>query len=164
MASEPSFDIVSQFDFQELRNAVDQVKREIVTRYDFKGTNTEVTLGDNDITVVAPDAMKLKAVQEMLFQKLVNRKLSPKILEIREPEPAAGATMRQVYWLIKVLDSETCKLISKIIKDRFPKVKSGIQGTTVRVSSKDKDTLQTVIAALRAEGSIKIPLQFTNYR
>jgi uncharacterized protein YajQ (UPF0234 family) len=164
MASESSFDIVSQFDFQELRNALDQVKREISTRYDFKDSHAEVTLNEDDITVVAPDTMKLGAVKDMLFQKLVNRKLSPKILDIKEPEPAAGSMLRQVYKLIKVLDQDACKQITKIIKENFPKVKSTIQGTTVRVSSKSKDDLQAVMGKLRQEPSIKIPLEFTNYR
>ena len=164
MASEFSFDVVSQFDLQELRNAVDQVKREVLTRYDFKGSHTEVTLGDDEITVVAADTMKLTAVQDMLFQKLVNRKLSPKILDIKEPEPAAGGTLRQLFKLIKVLDQETCKQISKIIKENFPKVKASIQGTTVRISSKNKDDLQLVMANLRQNEEIKVPLLFTNYR
>ncbi len=164
MASEFSFDVVSQFDAQELRNAVDQVKREILTRYDFKGTNSEVTLGDDDITVLVPDSMKLKAVQDMLFQKMVNRKLSPKILEMKDPEPAAGGTLRQLIKLNKVLDQETCKAISRMIKDNFPKAKASIQGTAVRITSKSKDELQTVIEYLRNVQSIKAPLQFTNYR
>jgi len=164
MASESSFDIVSQFDAQELRNAVDQVKREIATRYDFKGTNAEVNLNDDDITLLVPDTMKLKAVQDMLFQKLINRKLSPKILELKDPEPAAGGTLRQVIKLIKALDQESCKQISKMIKDSFPKAKASIQGTAVRVSSKSKDDLQAVIACLRAAENLKVPLEFTNYR
>ena len=170
MASDASFDIISQFDLQELRNAVDQVKREIITRYDFKGTNTEVTLNDNDITVVAPEMMKLKAVHEMLFQKLINRKLSPKILDLsKEPEPAAGGALRHVIGLIKALDQEPCKAITKMIKEHYPKVKATIQGDTVRVSHKDRDELQAVIALLRqasteANAPIKVPLQFTNHR
>ncbi len=164
MASEPSFDIVSQFDMQELRNAIDQVKREIMTRYDFKGTQTEVTLTDTDITVVAPDTMKLTAVKDMIFQKLINRKLSPKILDIQKEEPAAGGALRQLYQLIKVLDQETCKQISKMIKDHFPKVKASIQGETVRVSSKSLDELQAVIALLKQSEEVKLPLDFTNYR
>jgi cyclic-di-GMP-binding protein len=163
MASESSFDIVSQFDMQELRNAVDQVKREISTRYDFKGINAEVTLTDNDITLVCPDSMKLKAIQDMLLQKLVNRKLSPKILDMGTPEQAAGGNLRQLIKLVKALDQETCKTISKIIKERFPKAKSSIQGTAVRVSSKSKDDLQAVIANLRQQ-DLKAPLEFTNYR
>lgn len=164
MASDSSFDVVSEFDFQELRNAVDQVKREMTTRYDFKNIKTELTLNDDDIEVIVPDTMKLKAVQDMLFQKLVNRKLSPKILDIQEPEPAAGAALRQKIKLLKVLDQETCKQISALIKEKFPKVKGSIQGTAVRVSSKSKDDLQAVMAMLRADTSLKVPVTFTNYR
>lgn len=164
MASESSFDIVSRFDLQELRNAVDQVQREIGNRYDFRGTNTEITLNDDDITLVAPDKMKLKAVLDVLYQKLINRKLSPNILDIQEAEDAAGGRQRQVIKLIKVLDQESCKVITKALKENFPKVKGSIQGNTVRVSSKDKDNLQAVIAYLRANEIVKIPLDFNNYR
>lgn len=164
MASESSFDIVSQFDMQELRNAIDQVKREVATRYDFKGVNAEVTLTDEDITILVPDSMKLKALQDMIFQKVVNRKLSTKILEMKDPEPAAGDSLRQVIKLLKALDQETCKTISKIIKDNFPKVKPSIQGTAVRVSSKSKDDLQAVMAYLRKVETLKMPLDFNNYR
>ena len=163
MASESSFDIVSEFDLQELRNAVDQVKREIGTRYDFKGVTAEVELTDNEITVTVPDSMKLKAVRDILFQKLVNRKLSPKILDLKEPEPAAGGNLRQMIKLVKALDQENCKVITRLIKDNFPKVKSAIQGDCVRVSSKNKDDLQSVIAYMK-EQDMKIPVQFTNYR
>ncbi len=165
MASDSSFDIVADFNMQELRNAVDQVKREILTRYDFKGVTAEVTLNDNDILVVAPDTMKLKAIHDMLLQKVVNRKLSPKILDMSDkPEEASGMTIRHVIKLIKALDQEGCKQITKLLKEKFPKVKATIQGDTVRVSSKSRDELQTVIAALRQEGSFKVPLSFTNYR
>ena len=149
---------------QELRNAIDQVKREIATRYDFKGVNAEVTLTDEDITLLVPDSMKLKALQDMIFQKVVNRKLSTKILEMKDPEPAAGDSIRQVIKLLKALDQETCKTISKMIKDNFPKVKPSIQGTAVRVSSKSKDDLQAVMAYLRKVETLKMPLDFNNYR
>ncbi len=164
MASEHSFDVTSQFDLQELRNALDQVKREIVTRYDFKGLQVEVTLNENDITVIAPDTMKLKAIQEMLFQKLVNRKLSPKILDVQEPEPAAGGNLRQVIKLIKALSQEKCKVVTKFIKENFPKVKTNIQGETVRVISKDIDELQVVMQKLKDNTDVDAPLEFTNYR
>lgn len=164
MASESSFDIESQFDMQELRNAVDQVKREIQNRYDFRGTNTEITLNDDDITVVGPDKMKLNAVKDVLLQKLINRGLSAKILDFREPEPAAQSTQKQLIKLIKTLNQDQCKAISKHIKDKFPKAKVSIQGTTVRVSSKSKDELQAVIASLKKDEAINAPLSFNNYR
>lgn len=164
MASEFSFDIVAQFDIQELRNAVDQAKREVSTRYDFKDTHTEITLGDEDITVVTPNTMKLEAVQGVLFQKLINRGLSAKILDIQDHEPAAGAMLRQVMKLVKTLPQEKCKMITKLIKEKFPKVKSSIQGDAVRVSSKNKDDLQAVMGALRSYAELDAPLDFINYR
>ena len=165
MASDSSFDVVSDFDMQELRNAVDQVKREILTRYDFKGVTAEITLNENDILVVAPDTMKLKAIHDMLLQKVVNRKLSPKILDMStKPEDATGMTVRHTIKLIKALDQEGCKAVTKVLKENFPKVKGSIQGEAVRVSSKSKDELQAVMAALRVDGSFKVPLKFTNFR
>ncbi len=164
MASESSFDIESQFDIQELRNAVDQAKREVNNRYDFRGTNTEITLNDEDITVIGPDKMKLTAVKDILYQKLVNRGLSPKILDIKEPEPAAQANLRQIMKLIKALNQDQCKAITKHIKEKFPKAKTSIQGTTVRVTSKSKDELQAVMVSLKADAAINAPLNFTNYR
>ncbi len=164
MASEYSFDVVSDFDFQELRNAVDQVTREITTRYDFKGVDAEIELNDDDITILGPDNMKVKAISDVLLQKVINRKLSPKILEMKEPEPAGGATIKQIIKLVKVMDQETCKMITKVIKEQFPKVKGSIQGTVVRVSSKDKDSLQMVMNALRILPNLKVPITFTNYR
>lgn len=163
MASDFSFDIVCQFDMQELRNAVDQVKREVQTRYDFKGSNAEVTLTEQDITLQVPDNMKLQALRDMLVQKIINRKLSPKILQFEEALPAAGGTVRQIVKLVKVLDQESCKAITKIIKENFPKAKGSIQGETVRVSSKSKDDLQAVMQKLR-ETELKQPLLFENYR
>lgn len=163
MAQDFSFDIVCQFDMMELKNAVDQVKREIQTRYDFKGSNAEINLTDTEINLLVPDTMKLQALRDMLIQKVINRKLSPKILEFKEHEPAAGGAIKQTAKLVKVLDAETCKQITKIIKDNFPKVKGSIQGETVRCSSKSKDDLQAVMAKLRA-AEFKMPLEFTNYR
>ena len=164
MASDSSFDIVSDFDMQELRNAVDQVKREILTRYDFKGVKAEIDLNDDDITILAPDTMKLKAINDMLLQKVVNRKLSPKILDVQAHEEAGGMTVKQIVKLIKALDQEGCKEVTKVLKEKFPKVKGSIQGDTVRVSSKSKDELQAVMAGLRVDGSFKVPLKFTNFR
>lgn len=164
MASDSSFDIVSQFDMQELRNAVDQVKREVATRYDFKDAHVEINLTDDDITLLVPDTMKLNAVRDMLTQKVINRKLSPNILEFKEPEQAMGGSLRVVVKLIKALDQESCKAVTKIIKERFPKVKTSIQGEIIRVTSKSRDELQEVIALLRGSNAVKVPLQFTNYR
>lgn len=164
MASDSSFDIVSQFDLQELRNAVDQTQKQVATRYDLKDSHIEVILNENDVTLIAPDSMKLDAVRDILLQRIINRKLSPKILQPQEPEPAANAALRQMIKLVKALDQEHCKTIAKMIRDSFPKVKPTIQGETVRVSSKSKDDLQAVIQFLRQDTTLDVPLQFTNYR
>jgi len=165
MASDYSFDVVAHFDLQELKNAVDQVRREILTRYDFKDSNATVELTDDKIVIVAPDDFKVKAVGDVLMQKVINRKLSPKILEFKDVLPAGGNTMKQEIVLKKVLDSETCKDITKLLKENFPKVKGSIYGESVRVSSKDKDNLQEVISYLKQkEADFKLPLTFDNYR
>lgn len=164
MASDSSFDIVSQFDLQELRNAVDQTQKQVATRYDLKDSHIEIILNENDITLIAPDSMKLNAVRDVLLQRVINRKLSPKVLQPQEPEPAANSSLRQMIKLVKALDQERCKTISKMIRDAFPKVKPSIQGDVVRVSSKNKDDLQMVIQFLREDKTLDVPLQFTNYR
>jgi len=165
MASDFSFDIVAQFDFQEVKNAVDQVKREITTRYDFKDTKAEITLTDDLITIVAPGNFKVTAVADVLMQKVINRKLSPKILEFKDMVPTSGEFVKQEVKLIRALDQEMCKQISKVIKDNFPKAKGSIQGNAVRVSSKSKDDLQAVMAYLKANmDEYKLPLNFENFR
>ena len=164
MAQEFSFDIVCEFEMQEVKNAVDQVKKEIATRYDFKGVIAEIDLNDEEISMSAPDTMKLKSINDMLLQKIINRKLSPKILDVKPHEPGAQGSVKQKVKLIKILDQETCKTITKFIKDSYPKVKTNIQGETVRVISKDKDSLQEVIQGLKAKEDLKQPLKFTNYR
>lgn len=159
-----TFDIVSQYNQQELVNALDQVRREITTRYDFKDSHTEVTLNDNDITVITADNMKLEALKGMLLQKIINRKLSPKILQFQEPEPAAGGALRQVIKLVKTLDQKQCKDISNLIRENFPKVKASIQGDSIRIASKNIDDLQAVIAFLRQKEDLAMPLDFINFR
>lgn len=164
MASDHTFDIVSQYNQQELVNALDQVRRETTTRYDFKGSHIEVTLNDEDITLIAPDSMKLEALKGVLLQKIINRKLSSKILDFQEPEPASGGALRQVVKLVKVLDQKQCKDISNQIRENFPKVKANIQGETVRVVSKNIDDLQAVIAHFRGKEDLPMPLDFINFR
>jgi hypothetical protein len=165
MASEYSFDIVSQFDMQEVRNAVDQVKREITTRYDFKDIKASVELKDETIEIVAPGEMKVNQVYDVLLQKIINRKQSPKIMDKQEPVATGGVDFKLVIKLVKVLSQEKCKELSKLIKENFSKVKPSIQGNAVRVSSKDKDELQGVIAFCRGkEEVIGMPLSFENYR
>lgn len=166
MAKECSFDVVSEFDKQELVNAVDQVKRDLVSRFDLKNSNSEIELdGDKTITITTSDDMKLRNIYDILQTKLVKRDLSIKILDPQPVENALGGNVRQVYKLRKGLTQELAKKIVADIKDSKIKVQPSIQGEQVRVSGKDKDDLQNVIKLLR-ENSDKYdyPLQFQNYR
>jgi uncharacterized protein YajQ (UPF0234 family) len=164
MSKEFSFDVVCEFDFQELRNAVDQVEREAKTRYDLKNSEIEIDLKDDQIEVKAGNAMEIAAVEGILLQKMVNRKVSPKTLDHQEIEAIGGSRSKKVYKLIKSLDSENAKKISKLIKERVPKVKASIQGEAVRISGKAKDDLQEAIGVLSEEEVLDLPLSFTNYR
>jgi len=164
MASDASMDIVSQFDLQEVRNAFEQAKKEIVVRFDLKDLGIELELFDDKIKITAPSEMSLNTAWDILLQKIINRKLSPKILEKKEMEKIGGNQVRFEVKLIKTLDQEMAKQISKLIRDNCPKAKPSIQGDTVRVSSKSRDELQAVIAMLRVQKDIALPLEFTNYR
>ncbi len=163
MASDSSVDLVSDFDQQELVNALDQARREIATRYDFKGSKVAFELGKDAITLTADDEYRASAAKDLLETKAVRRNLSLKIFEWGKPEPASGGTVRQHIGLKRGLTSDQAKELSKRIRDGFPKVKPVIQGDAVRVSAKSKDELQAVIADLRAL-DYPVALQFTNYR
>jgi uncharacterized protein YajQ (UPF0234 family) len=163
MAQEYSFDVVSQFDRQELVNAVNQAQREIVTRYDFKDTGATIDLGESEITLNGPSDFKMKAMLDVLQGKLVKRQLSLKILKPGPIEPAAKGTVRQKLELQQGIDDELARNLVKQIKLVSPKVQPRIQGDAIRVSSRDKDLLQQVIAALKASET-QVPLQFINYR
>jgi uncharacterized protein YajQ (UPF0234 family) len=163
MAGESSFDVVSEFDQQELVNALDQVRREIGTRFDFKGSRCSLELGKDAITLVADDEFRAKAVRDLVESKAVRRNLSLKIFDWGKLEPAAGGTVRQQIGLKRGLTSDQAKEISKLVREEFPKVKPVIQGDAVRVSAKSKDELQAVISHLRAL-DYPVALQFTNYR
>ncbi len=158
-----SFDVVSDFDQQELVNALDQVRREIATRYDFKGSKSSVELGKGQLTLNADDEYRAQAVKDLVQTKAVRRNLSLKIFEWGRLEPAAGGTVRQEVKLKRGLSSEQAKELSKMIRERFPKLKPQIQGDAVRVSGKSRDELQAVINFLR-ELDYPAPLQFENYR
>ena len=166
MAKDCSFDIVSEFDRQELVNAVDQVKRDISSRFDLKDSGSSVELdGDKEITITTNDDMKLRNIFDILQSKLVKRNLSIKILDPQPVENALGGNVRQVFKLRKGLNQELAKKIVSDIKDSKKKVQASIQGDQVRVSGKDKDVLQEVIHLLRSnEEKYDYPLQFTNYR
>lgn len=163
MAGESSFDVVSDFDQQELVNALDQVRREIATRYDFKGSRSTLELGKTEVTLQADDEFRAKAVRDLVESKAVRRGLSLKVFDWGKLEAAAGGSVRQVIALKRGLTSDQAKELSKKIRDEFPKVKPVIQGDAVRVTAKSKDDLQAVIGYLRAL-EYPVALQFTNYR
>lgn len=163
MASTSSFDIVSKFDRQELKNAVDQAQREIRTRYDLKDTKTEIELEDEQITINTASEYSLQAVKDTLESKIISRKLSLKILDYQDEEEASGARMRQVIKLKEGLKDEIAKKIAKQIRDEFKKVTPQIQGDTIRVQAKSRDDLQAVIQMLK-DADFPVALQFVNYR
>jgi len=163
MASDSSFDVVSDFDQQELVNALDQARREIATRYDFKGSKVGFELGKEAIVLTADDDYRAGAAKDLLESKAVRRGLSLKIFDWGRIEPAGGGTVRQEVKLRRGLTSEQAKELSKRIREQFPKTKPTIQGDAVRVSAKSKDELQAVIADLRAL-DYPVALQFQNYR
>ena len=163
MAGDSSFDVVSDFDQQELVNALDQVRREIATRYDFKGSKVAFELGKEAITLNADDEYRAGTAKDLLETKAVRRGLSLKIFDWGRLESASGGTVRQEIRLKRGLTSDQAKELAKRIREAFPKTKPVIQGDAVRVSVKSKDELQTVIADLRAL-DYPVALQFTNYR
>ena len=167
MAKDASFDVVSEVDLQEVRNAVDQASREIAQRYDFKGTGSAVELqteGEKTtLSIKSNTEQKVKDCVKVLEEKLVKRKVPLKALQKGNIEPAAGGTARQSIALNQGISTDKAREIVKAIKDMKVKAQSSIQGDQVRVSSKSRDVLQDVITALK-EKDFGIPLQFTNYR
>ena len=165
MAGDVSFDVVSDFDQQELVNALDQARREIQQRYDFKGGVATFDLEKTEITLRTDSETRARAMRDLLESKAIRRGLSLKVFDWGELEPAGGNTLRQRIGLRRGLPEDVAKKIGKLIRDEFPKVKSQIQGDAVRVSGKNKDDLQRVIARLREESErYDVPLQFQNYR
>jgi uncharacterized protein YajQ (UPF0234 family) len=159
-----SFDVVSEIDMQEVRNAVDQASREVSTRYDFKDTGSEVKLNDADISLVSSSEDRLNALRQVLEEKLVKRKVSLKALSYGEVEDATGASVRQLVLLQAGISSDKAKELNKFIKGLGIKgVQSQTQGEQVRVISKKRDHLQTVISELK-EADFDLPLQFENFR
>lgn len=166
MAKECSFDVVSEFDKQELVNAVDQAKRELTSRFDLKNSNSNIELeADKSITITTNDDMKLRNILDILQSKLAKRDISIKILDPQTMESALGGNVRQVFKLKKGLTQELAKKITADIKESKIKVQASIQGDQVRVTGKDKDDLQAVIKLLRENVErYDYPLQFQNYR
>jgi uncharacterized protein YajQ (UPF0234 family) len=165
MAGDASFDVVSDFDRQELVNALDQVRREVTTRYDFKGATADIELNKEDVTLTIDSDLRAHALRELIESKAIKRGLSLKVFDWGEIQPVGGSLLKQKITLRKGLPDDIAKKITKLLRDDFPKVKSQIQGDAVRVTAKSKDKLQRVIARLREEGEgYPVALQFTNYR
>ena len=160
----PSFDVVSEVDRQELRNAVDQAEREMSQRFDFKGTNSSIEQKELVITIKTISEEKARAVRVLLEEKFVKRGLSLKGIEWGKFEQASGDTVRQVVTVKVGISSDKAKEINKLIKEKGPKgVSSQTQGEQVRVTSKKRDDLQAVMALLKGE-DLGLPLQFENFR
>ncbi|APD48684.1 YajQ family cyclic di-GMP-binding protein [Synechococcus sp. CS-602] len=163
MADSYSFDVVSDFDRQELVNAIDQARREVGQRYDLKDSKTEIELEEASLTITTASDMTLEAVTDVLRQKATKRELSLKIFDFQTAEPVGGNRVQQVVKLRKGLSQELAKKLSKTVRDQIKKVTVAIQGESLRVTGKNKDDLQQVIQLLRAE-DLELPLQFENYR
>lgn len=163
MATSFSFDVVSDFDRQELVNALDQARREIGARYDLKDTDTEITLEEETITIKTASEFSLTAVNDIVAAKAAKRNLSLKIFDYGKIETIGGNRVSQVIKLKKGLDQEIAKKISKAVREQFAKVQPSIQGDAIRVVAKSKDDLQAVIQFLKT-ADFPVPLQFTNYR
>ena len=164
MAGDISFDVVSDFDEQELRNAVDQVRRETGQRVDVKGVRVDLTQGKDEIVLMTDDEHRAAAIKDLIESKAVRRNLSLKIFDWGKVEPAGGNKVRQTIGLRRGLTDDLAKKISKLLREEFPKVKPQIQGDAVRVSGKSRDELQKVIVRLRGLEDVPVPLQFENYR
>ncbi len=165
MATQFSFDVVSEVDAQEIDNAVNQAKKEVEQRYDFKDSKTEIDLNqkDNKITLHTSDDMKLRALHEIVNGKMIKRNVSLKALEYGDPESATGDSLRQVITIKNGLTAEQSKVVTKLVKDLKLKVQAQIQGDAVRITGKSKDDLQVAMTAIRGH-EFEFPIQFTNYR
>lgn len=163
MAKENSFDIVSKTDYAELTNALNQTEKEVSQRFDFKGSKAAAVMVAKDIQLTAEDDTRLRNLNEILQSKLHKRGISLKALDYQKVEPAAGGTVRQLVKVQQGIPGDKAKEVVRFIKDGKYKVQASIQGETVRVSSKVRDTLQEVIAALKAK-DFGIDMQFDNYR
>lgn len=159
----PSFDIVSQVNLQEVDNALNQTRKEVSQRFDFKGTRTEILDDRDTITIISETENKVKAVVDILQSKLVRRGVSLKALSYQPVEPASGGRTKQQIRVQQGIDADRAKEIVKAIKDTKLKVQAQIQGNQVRVTGKKKDDLQAVVQALR-EQDFGLPLQFVNFR
>ena len=163
MADTYSFDCVSDFDRQELVNAIDQVRRDVTTRYDLKDSGTEIELEETSLTITTASDMTLQAVEDVLRQKATKRNLSLKIFDFQTPEPVGGNRVKQVVKLRKGLSKELAKELSKTVRDELKKVTVAIQGDALRVTGKNKDDLQAAMALIKKDIA-DVPLSFNNFR
>lgn len=164
MGGEHSFDIVSEIDGQELVNALDQARKEIIVRYDFKDVPTEIKQEEKQLVITTADEYKLKAVRDILDSKLLRRGLDLKILGEPKNESATQNQIRSTIPLVSGVSAEKAKVINKLLRDSFPKIRPTIQGETIRVVAKSIDELQAAIDLLKSSPQIDLPLQFINYR
>jgi len=163
MATSFSFDVVSDFEHQELVNAIDQTRREIISRYDLKDTCTELSLETDSITVKTDSEFTLTSVHDVLQSKAIKRNLSLKIFDYGKIESASGDRIVQIIKLRKGIEQDLAKKISKLIRDSFPKAQASIQGDSLRVTSKSKDELQSIMQLVKTQ-DFPTALQFNNYR
>jgi uncharacterized protein YajQ (UPF0234 family) len=163
MASDSTFDVVSQYDEQELVNALDQTRRDVSQRYDLKDTKTEIKHDKKTVTITTASEFTLKSVMDVLESKMVKRGLSLKILKPGTVEPASGGMVRQSIELQQGISQDLAREIAKLVRDTYPKVRTQIQGDAVRVAAKSRDELQAVIALLKGK-DFPVALQFINYR
>ena len=159
----PSFDVVSRLDFQEIDNAISNVLREIITRYDFKGSQTTVERKENDLTVITEDEMKLSQVHHLIITHLVRRKVDPLTLQEGTKEKAGGDKVRQIYKLNEGIEQSIAKKITVEVKSSKIKVQVKINGNELRVDGKKRDDLQTVMQIIE-DTKVGIPVQFVNFR
>ena len=165
MAASFSFDVVSDFDRQELVNAVDQIKREVDQHYDLKDSKTEIDLQEEELLITTASEMTLQAVGDILRQKATKRNLSLKIFDFQPSVTVGGNRIKQQILLKRGLTQDVAKRLSKSIRDKLKKISVSIQGESLRVSSKSKDDLQSVIILLKEEEEeLSVPLQYENYR
>ena len=159
----PSFDVVSKLDYQEIDNAIGNIKREITNRYDFKGSDTSLERKDNDLTLVTDDELKVNQVHDLIISHFVRRKVDPLCLKKENTEKAGGNKIRQIYKLIEGIEQPIAKKIIADIKNSKMKVQVKINGNELRVDGKKRDDLQTIMKMIE-EMKIQIPVQFVNLR
>jgi len=165
MPAESTFDIVSEFERQELVNAVDQTLRDVRTRYDLKDSKTDLTLGEKDLTIISDAELHVDAVRDLLETKALRRNLSLKIFKWGPVEEIGGLRVRQVATLQQGIPEDVAKKLQKLIRDQFPKVQPRIQGDALRIGSKSRDELQGVIKLVKEkQDDFTVPLQFNNFR